>query len=95
MKRQLDQGADLREVAKKMADDRAHRVATVAAEELIRSECQATSGIDEFAIPQCQADDHMRECIAHLCWHGQAVSYETEDGYIMVNLGDYTLSSLA
>lgn len=91
MKRQIDQGTDLREVA----DVRAHKIATAAAEELIRSECEATSGIDEFAIPQCQADDHMRECIAHLCWHGKAVSYETEDGYIVVNLCDYTLSSLA
>ena len=84
-----------RELGEKMAYDRAHRIATVAAEELIRCECEATSGIDEFAIPQCQADDHMRDCIAHLCWHGEAVSYETEDGYIVVNLGDYTLSSLA
>lgn len=60
-----------RELAEKTADDRAHRIASMAAEELIRCECEATSGIDEFAIPQCQADDHMRDCIAHLCWHGQ------------------------
>jgi len=41
---------------------------------------------DEFAIPQCQAEDHMRECIAHLCWHGKAFSNETDDGYIVINL---------
>lgn len=59
--------------------------------ELIRSEGEATSGIDEFAVPQCQADDHMRDCIAHLCWHGEAASHETEDGYIVVQLGDFTI----
>lgn len=85
----------VRELELKFADDRAHRIATMAAEELIRSEGTATSGIDEFSIPQCQADDHMRDCIAHLCWHGEAVSFETEDGHILVQLGDYTLESLA
>ena len=80
-----------REMAEKLADDRAHRIASMAAEELIRCEGEATSGIDEFAIPQCQADDHMRECIAHLCWHGEATSHETEDGYIVVQLGDFTV----
>lgn len=84
-----------RELAEKTANDRAHRIASMAAEELIRTEGEATSGIDEFAIPQCQADDHTRECIAHLCWHGDAVSHETDDGYIVVTLGDYTLASLA
>ncbi len=84
-----------RALAEKMADDRAHRIASMAAEELIRCEGEATSGIDEYAVPQCQADDHMRECIAHLCWHGEAVSHETDDGHIVVNLGDYTLASLA
>jgi len=61
------------------ADDRAHRIATMAAEELIRCEGTATSGIDEFAIPQCQADDHMRDCIAHLCWRGEAVSIAPDE----------------
>lgn len=84
-----------RELAEKLADDRAHRIASMAAEELIRCEGDATSGIDEYAIPQCQADDHMRECIAHLCWHGEAVSHETDEGYIVVQMGDFTLASLA
>lgn len=82
-----------RELAQKMADDRAHRIASMAAEELIRCEGEATSGIDEFSIAQCQADDHMRECIAHLCWHGEAASHETEDGYIVVQLGDFTIGA--
>lgn len=85
----------MRELAMKAADDRAHRIATIAAEELVRTEGEATGGIDEFSIPQCQADDHMRDCIAHLCWHGEAVSFETEDGQIVVQIGDYTLESLA
>lgn len=84
-----------RALAEQMADNRAHRIASMAAEELIRTEGERTSGIDEYAIPQCQVDDHMRECIAHLCWHGSAVSHETDDGYIMVQLGDFTLESLA
>lgn len=82
-----------RELAEKMADDRAHRIASVAAEELIRCEGEATSGIDEFAIPQCQADDHIRECIAHLCWCGEAASHETDEGYIVVQFGDFTIGA--
>ncbi len=82
-----------RELAESMADDRAHRIASAAAEELIRSEGEATSGIDEYAIPQCQADDHMRDCVAHLCWHGEAVSHETDEGYIVVQFGDFTIGA--
>ena len=78
----------VRELPEKIADDRAHKIASIAAEELIRSEGERTSGIDEFAIPQCQADDFMRECIAHLCWRGEAVSHETDDGYIVVKLSE-------
>lgn len=85
----------MRELAMKAADDRAHRIATIAAEELVRTEGEATGGIDEFSIPQCQADYHMRDCIAHLCWHGEAMSHETDDGYIVVMFQDLTLSSLA
>ena len=82
-----------RELAESMADDRAHRIASTAAEALIRCEGEFTSGIDEYAIPQCQADDHIRECIAHLCWHGEAASHETEDGYIVVQFGDFTIGA--
>jgi hypothetical protein len=80
-----------RELAEKTADDRAHRIATMAAEELIRTEGEPTGEADTFLIPQCQADDHMRECIAHLVWHGEAMSEETEDGYVMVLFGDFTI----
>lgn len=84
---------DYREKQVKEADERAHRIASLAAEEIIRCEGEATSGIDEYAIPQCQADDHMRECIAHLCWHGEAASHETDDGYIVIQFGDFTLQA--
>lgn len=80
-----------RELAEKMADDRAHRIATMAAEELIRTEGEPTGEADMFLIPQCQCDDHMRECIAHLVWHGEAMSENTEDEYVMVLFGDFTV----
>lgn len=82
-----------KKLAESMADDRAHRIASTAAEELIRCEGEATSGIDEYAIPQCQEDEHMRECIAHLCWHGEATRHETDDGYIVVQFGDFTIGA--
>ena len=72
--------------AEKFADDRAHRIASVAAEELVRSEGTAGIAPDEFLIPQCQADDHMRDCIAHLVHSGEATSYETDDGFIVVRI---------
>lgn len=68
-----------------------HRIATVAAEELIRSEGESTGAPDTFLITQCQVDGHMRDCIAHLVWHGEAACYETEDGHIIVLLLDFTL----
>lgn len=79
------------QAAHNLAAERAVRIATIAAEELIRTEGTATSGIDEFSIPGCQADDHMRDCIDHLCWHGEAVQHEDDDGYIIVQLGDFTV----
>jgi hypothetical protein len=80
-----------RDLAEKMADDRAHRIASMAAEELIRTEGEPTGETDKYLIPQCQADEHMRECIAHLVWHGEVMSEETEDGYIVVLFIDATI----
>lgn len=71
------------------ANERANRIASVAAEGIVRTEGISTAP-DEFAIPQCQADDHMRDCIDHLLYHGEAVSFETDDGYIIVQLGEFT-----
>lgn len=81
-----------RELAEKAADDRAHRIASILAEDFIRNEGVPTSGIDEYSIPQCQADEHVCDCIAHLCWSGEAVSYETDDGYIVIQFLDSTTS---
>ncbi len=80
-----------RVLAEKMADDRAHRIATMAAEELIRTEGEPTCEADKYLIPQCQADEHMRECISHLVWHGEVVSEETDDGCIIVLFIDATV----
>lgn len=77
------------------AADRAVRIASVAAEELIRTEGTATGGINEFQIPGCQVDEHTQDCIDHLVSHGEAHSYTTDDGYVVVLLGDYTLEGLA
>lgn len=66
------------------AAERANRLAAIAAEDLILTEGEPTAAPDEYAIAACQADDHMRECIAHLCASGKAMSHETDDGYIVV-----------
>ena len=81
----------IRELAQEMAksdiaSERAMRIARVAAEELVRSQGEHTNTADEFLIPACQADDHMRDCIAHLVWTGEAVFHEREDGYMVVRL---------
>lgn len=75
------------------ADERAHRIASIAAEELVRCEGEPTNSPDMYAIPVCQADDHMRDCIAHLCHHGLAACNETSDGYLAVQFGDFTLGA--
>lgn len=79
----------------RIANDRMHRIATIAAEELIRSEGTTPNHPDEVPIPQCQADDHMLDCIAHLVQAGEAIAHKTEDGYIAVLFQDLTLSSLS
>lgn len=79
----------------RIANDRAYRIATIAAEELIRSEGTTPNHPDEVLIPQCQADDHMLDCIAHLVQAGEAIAHKTEDGYIAVLFQDLTLSSLS
>lgn len=65
------------------ANARAHRIAEVCAEELIRSEFEEFD-VDQFRIPGCQADDHIRECMEHLTWCQKAFFTETDDGYFVV-----------
>lgn len=79
-----------RRLAEAAAADRAHRIAIIAAKELVCSEfVQANE--HQWMLPQCQADEHMRDCIAHLRWTGLASSHQSDDGYIVVQFGDFTL----
>lgn len=74
------------------ADERAHRIASIAAEELIR--CSGESmDTDCYRIPHCQADEHTLECITHLVYHGQAISHDTDEGYLVVTLGEFPLTN--
>ena len=75
------------ELDQQMADDRAHRIASRAAEDLIRCEGVNTN-IEEYSIQQEQVDQHMLDCISHLCWHGEAVQHKTNDGLILIQLGN-------
>lgn len=77
---------------KVQADARAQRIASIAAEELIRTECEMT-GPNQYLMPVTSASIHERECIAHLCWLGKAISVETEAGDIVIIFGDYTLGA--
>ncbi len=65
---------------------RALQIADTAAQEVVMTEGEPTSAPDEYRIPQCQADEHVRSCIDHLVWRGLAISAETPDGYIVVQL---------
>lgn len=81
--------------ALRIANDRAHRIATMAAKELIGCEGRAPNNPDEVLIPPYMADDHMLDCIAHLVQAGEAIAHKTEDGYIAVLFQDLILSSLS
>ncbi len=85
----------MRALAEKFADERAHRIATIAAQELIQSEGERIDEADTYRIPSCQVDGHTLDCIQHLCWVGEAVIHETPDGYVIVQLGDFTPGSPA
>lgn len=84
-----------RQLSEKMADDRAHRIATIAAEEFVRCNGFSTDTPDQFVFYGADlADEHFHECVAHLKWVGECVVFEREEETI-VQLGDYTLESLA
>ena len=72
--------------ARQLAQERAQRIATVAAQEVVISEGEKQSEDDIYCFARCQLDDHMRECIEHLCFHGLATAYETAEGYVLVQL---------
>lgn len=76
-----------RELAEKLADDRAHRIASISAESLIRSVGLPASGPDEFVVEGSELDEFARDCITHLAFHGLAISEEVADGAIVVSFG--------
>lgn len=78
-----------------LADERAHRIATEAAEELIRTEGRFTDNPNEFIVPpEWLGDERVEDCLEHLKWAGQCVVLENgEDTTVL--LGDYSMESLA
>lgn len=80
-----------RAAAVRAALDRAHRIATVAAEALVRSQGRRTHRQYELLLAACQLDQHLRDCIEHLAWHGRAVSRQDEFQNVVVVFGDFTL----
>jgi hypothetical protein len=85
----------VRELAEKQADDRAHRLATMAADEFIRCNGLSTNTPDEFVFHGTDlSDEHFQDCVAHLKWSGQCAVFE-QDEETVVLLGDYSMESLA
>lgn len=77
-----------RELADKLADDRAHRLASISAESLIRSIGLPAPWGDEYVVHAAELDEFARDCIAHLVFHGLAVtaeSAEVADGAVSVS----------
>lgn len=72
--------------ARQLAQKRAQRIATTAAQEVVMFEGDKQTDDDVYCFALCQLDDHMRECIEHLCFHKLAAAHETEDGYMLVQL---------
>lgn len=85
-----------RELAEKIAEDRAYRIATRSAEDFIRCNGMRTDCADEFIFHGADlADDYFQDCVAHLKWVGECVTHELDDESVAVMLGDLTLESLA
>lgn len=79
-----------------IAVDRAMELATVYAEEYIRCNGIPSDTCDEFIFHGDKlADEHFQDCISHLKWRGQCMTFDMADGSMSVMLGDYTLESLA
>lgn len=68
-------------------EQRALQIADTAAFELVTSEGWAI-GPQEFRIALCEADEHTRQCIEHPVWRDKAHARATDDGYIVVQLGE-------
>ena len=87
----------IRELAEKMADDRAHRIATLAAEDFVRGNGWPTDTPDQFVLRGADVTDELcQEYIDHLKWVGGCVTFDGDsDDELVVLLGDYTMESLA
>jgi len=87
----------IRAVAEKIADDRAHRIATLAAEEFVRCNGMPTDTPDQFILRGQEVTDELcQDYIAHLKWVGGCVTFDGDsDDELVVLLGDYTMESLA
>jgi hypothetical protein len=87
----------IRELAEKMAGDRAHRIATLAAEEFVRCNGMPTDTPDQFVLHGADVTDELcKDYIAHLKWVGECVTFDGDSGdELVVLLGDYTMESLA
>jgi hypothetical protein len=85
----------VRQLVEKQADDRAHRLATIAAEEYIRCNGLSTDTPDEFVFHGADlAAEYFQDCVAHLKWSGQCAVFERDEETIVL-LGDYSMESLA
>lgn len=80
----------------------AHRIASLAARELIECEGINTGVPDEYTITRdaLAADQHLQDCVEYLLTGGEAVQFDGAcDGpdpeHVTILLGDFTLSSLA
>lgn len=83
-------------MSEQAAIERAMRLATEHAEEYIRGNGIPSDTPDEFIFQGDElADEHFQDCIAHLKWRGQCMTFEMADESMSVMLGDYTLESLA
>lgn len=80
--------AQERALARQIALERAERIATTAAEELVMLEGERLAEDDTYGFAACQMDDHTRDCVAHLVFGGKAAAHETADGYVLVQLLD-------
>ena len=78
------------------AIERAMGLATDHAEEYIRANGIPSDTSDEFIFHGDElADEHFQDCIAHLKWRGQCMTFEMADESMSVMLGDYSLESLS
>lgn len=80
----------------------AHRIASLAARELVECEGLNTGVPDEYTIPRdaMVADQHLQDCVNYLLESGEAAQFDGAcDGpdpeCVIILLGDFSLSSLA